>query len=60
MRVGAVVATVLGTCLLLYFLKVQSQLAFSQRISFSAAMVLFYLALGWAWLHPRVLAAPHE
>jgi hypothetical protein len=45
---------------LLYFLKVQSQLEFSQRISFSAAMVLFYLALGWAWLHPRVLAATHE
>jgi hypothetical protein len=60
MRVGAIVATVLGTGLLLYFLKVQSQLAFSQRISFSAAMVLFYLALGWAWLHPRVLAAAHE
>jgi sterol desaturase/sphingolipid hydroxylase (fatty acid hydroxylase superfamily) len=60
MRVGAIVATVLGTGLLLYYLKVQSQLAFSQRISFSAAMVLFYLALGWAWLHPRVLAAAHE
>ena len=60
MKTLAIASSAVGTVLLIHFLVVQANLAMGQRIAYSAAVMVCYLVIGWAWLHPKVLKASHE
>jgi hypothetical protein len=49
---------VLGTGLLMHFLWSQSHWPLGERAAYAAGMVVFYLAVGTLWLHPRVTGQP--
>jgi alkylglycerol monooxygenase len=58
MRLLGAACTVLGTGLLMYFLWSQSHWSLGERAAYAAGMVVFYLAVGTLWLHPRVTGQP--
>ena len=60
MKSLAIATSVIGTALLIHFLVVQSQLPVGQRMAYAGFMLVGYLVIGWAWLHPKVLKAAHE